>query len=63
MKKHFPHGGDQRVIKKFALFPIKCTDGSWAWFETVHILQQYSYGLDDRHYWINRKLVDKTYHL
>jgi hypothetical protein len=57
------YDGQERVINKFALFPIYCENGEIAWLEKVNIKQKYKIGaeyiiglgaIDD---WINMKFV------
>lgn len=43
-----PRAGDQRVLRKFAWYPVK-TEGHWVWLETVERVEGYhfcAHGLD-----------------
>lgn len=55
-----PRIGDERVVTKFALFPIRCDNGEWAWLEKVDILQGYvKQEIDGMFYaiWVNKRFV------
>lgn len=36
-----PYHGQQRVVTRFALFPVKTEDGEVRWLERVNIIQTY----------------------
>ena len=36
-----PYHGQQRVVTKFALFPVKTEDGEVRWLKRVNIMQTY----------------------
>jgi hypothetical protein len=60
MRKQLPVEGNERVIKKFALFPIICNNNEWAWLEWVYIKQKYFYsrnGIPEG--WQNLAFVNK----
>lgn len=55
MKRQLPYGGETRIVKRFALFPVK-TDAEWAWLEVVYILQVFS---GRYQYWQNNEFVSR----
>ncbi len=50
-----PYHGQQRVITKFALLPIKTNDGEVRWLEKVSIMQTYL--IDPNGHWVNNCFV------
>jgi hypothetical protein len=54
-KKHGPTGGDQRLIIRFLLFPMKVSpDNDYRWLEWV-IIEQF-YGAEK---WRNRRIIER----
>ena len=53
--KHKPYHGNQRVITRFALFPIKTDDGEVRWLERVAIMQTYL--INPSGHWANNCFV------
>ena len=51
-----PYHGQQRVVTKFALFPVMTEDGEIRWLEKVSIMQTYL--IDPSRHWINNYFVD-----
>lgn len=51
-----PYHGQERVVTKFALLPIRCESGECAWLEKVDIFQQFR--IDPSGHWVNERLVD-----
>jgi hypothetical protein len=37
-----PEKGDERIIKRFAVFPVKCDNGETVWFESILDFQKWS---------------------
>jgi hypothetical protein len=60
MKRKRPQHLDQRIVKRFALFPI-FTPTEWRWLEWVKIEQEYNAIYDDISVsgWSNVKFIDK----
>ena len=53
-----PKDGDERVVKKFALFPMFC-EGEVRWLEKVTAEQKFEYDAGDEfNRWHNKKFVD-----
>ena len=40
------YDGQERIISKFALFPIYCENGEIAWLEKVNVKQKYKIGAE-----------------
>ena len=59
MKWKHPKDGQKRIIKKFALFPIRL-NGETRWLETVYILQKYLDG-NSCGYWDNKMFCSKGF--
>lgn len=57
MKIHIPYHGEQRFVKRFAIFPIKVCH-EIVWLETVYLLQEWRPDITVRG-WYNYKLLDK----
>lgn len=53
-----PYVGEQRVITKFALLPIRCDNGECAWLEKVNVLQQFRIIPNSNAQWRNEKFID-----
>lgn len=51
-----PYHMQQRVITKFALFPVKTEDGEVRWLEKVSIMQTYL--INPFGNWVNNYFVD-----
>lgn len=54
MRFYHPKNLDKRIIKKFALFPIRIKDTTY-WLETIYIKQSYTTVFD----WIDLEVVTK----
>jgi len=44
MRKQLPIDGEERTVRVFALFPIKCVSQELVWLEWANIHQRYTYG-------------------
>ena len=53
--EHKPYHGKQRVITRFALFPVKTDDGEVRWLERVAIMQTYL--INPSGHWVNNCFV------
>lgn len=51
-----PYHGQQRVITKFALLPVRTEDGEIRWLERVAIMQTYL--INPFGHWVNDYFVD-----
>lgn len=60
MVNKVPKPGEHRVVKRFALFPIWCQSGEWAWLEWVNVEQmytQYWQGVRLSNGWVDMRFV------
>ena len=55
MRWHQPHHGKVRVVKRFALFPMRVY-GEYRWLETCYIKQEYNFWQEC---WENVKFLTK----
>lgn len=51
-----PYHGQQRVVTRFALFPVKTEDGEVRWLERVNIMQTYL--IDPSGHWVDDYFVE-----
>jgi hypothetical protein len=47
--------GDERVIKRFALWPTRLSDGHTVWLENYEVIQKYAGGPHAGFYWFVKR--------
>ena len=57
MRKQLPIDGEKRIVRRFALLPIKCNSQEWAWLEWVKIEQMYANTQYHHNEWFNLQFV------
>ena len=51
-RREKPESGDERIVRRFLIFP-RCADGvEWRWLETANIRQRYIFGCWSDFAWI-----------
>lgn len=50
---HKPYHGEQRTIRLFAVFPIRCVNGECVWLEKVNLVQEFR--IDPNYHWVNKR--------
>ena len=51
-----PYHGQQRIVTRFALFPVKTEDGEVRWLERVNIMQTYL--INPSGHWVNDYFIE-----